>query len=372
MPLRTPLLLALVTTLAACGSTPGGSGGGAAEPAQGGVSSTGAPAITTWPIKTRENVDLWLHGFAMLQDDTTTVPYFRRGYRDAMIVRRNQANATSALDVNRDRLRARFNVNRDLGNAQFVALYFGTWNDMKELTRIFLEAEGDPRRAGNNAQLGGYLAIMAGYFPTNADREWLRLFVSALDDESTRFYHSYWVQAQRERTGALAVTDSLWNKVYQPRLRRFLNNTQQADGQVLLSLPLNGEGRSLSGGKRQNTVAVLHPDREDQALDAIYVIAHELVGSLANTTVMDNTSPNEQRSGMAAGYASNMLVRGGLQLLEKTVPELADGYARFYLRAANRTSTGSNPRQALAAAFPVPENLVTAFQRQLDVVLGGI
>ena len=36
---------------------------------------------TQWPINTYEHVDLWLHGFAMIQDDTTLVPFFRRGYK---------------------------------------------------------------------------------------------------------------------------------------------------------------------------------------------------------------------------------------------------------------------------------------------------
>lgn len=35
-----------------------------------------------WPVKTREHVDLWLHGFALLTDDTAAVPLFDRGYRD--------------------------------------------------------------------------------------------------------------------------------------------------------------------------------------------------------------------------------------------------------------------------------------------------
>ena len=45
----------------------------------------------SWPIKTREHVDLWLHGFAMLSVDTTKVPYFRRGYRDELTVQKNGA-----------------------------------------------------------------------------------------------------------------------------------------------------------------------------------------------------------------------------------------------------------------------------------------
>jgi hypothetical protein len=70
--------------------------------------------------------------------------------------------------------------------------------------------------------------------------------------------------------------------------------------------------------------------------------------------------------------ASAGLVRGGALLLAKIAPELVDGYARYYLRSANVASTAADPRAALAAAFPLPDNIVQAITRQLDIVLGGI
>ena len=80
-----------------------------------GTATSGAPAPSTddqtvssdqpWAIHTREHVDLWLHGFALLQDDTSRVPLFRRGYRDDLIVARNARGVTTLLDVNRGDLR---------------------------------------------------------------------------------------------------------------------------------------------------------------------------------------------------------------------------------------------------------------------------
>src|SRR6478609_47904 len=56
---------------AACASVGGGGGGtdtnGGVGPGTGQVVS---PSII-WPVKTREHVDLWLHGYALLQEDTT-------------------------------------------------------------------------------------------------------------------------------------------------------------------------------------------------------------------------------------------------------------------------------------------------------------
>jgi hypothetical protein len=58
-------------------------------------------------------------------------------------------------------------------------------------------------------------------------------------------------------------------------------------------------------------------------------------------------------------------------MLQRAAPELADGYARYYLRSARLPVTG-DPMAALAAAFPLPDAIRDAIQRQIDVVLGGI
>jgi hypothetical protein len=360
-------VVALVLVLGCASAPQGGNTGGAA----GDAASQGATRIDSpWPIKTRSHVDLWLHGFAMVQEDTTKVPYFRRGYRDQMVVERNRTNISTMLDANRDKLRARFAVNRTLVNAQFLAFQFATWDEMQQFINLFIEAEGDPRR-GNTQQTQQAIAFLAQSFPSAADRDWLRLFVTSLQDENNRFYRTYWTQQQRDRTPVIHALDSLFEKNYRPKLSRFLNNTQQVRGDFILSLPLNGEGRSISGGKNQNIITTTFPDRPADAIDAIYVFAHEAIGNVANQAVADNTTPSEQRSGAIDRLSSAALVRGGAMLLAKVAPDLVDGYARYYLRSAN-VSVGSDPQASLAAAFPLPETIRDAITRQLDVVLGGI
>jgi hypothetical protein len=360
---------AALCLLAGCAS--GGSQAGNGTTTDPASSSSGASRIDSpWPIKTRSHFDLWLHGFAMIQDDTTRVPYFKRGYRDQMVVERNRANITTMLDANRDKLRARFAINRNLVNAQFLAFQFGTWDQMQQFIGFFIDAEGDPRR-GNTAETQQAIAVLAQSFPTAADRDWLRLFAQSLNDENNRFYRAWWTQQQRDRTPVLQAVDSLFEKIYRPRFTRYLNNTQQARGEFFLSLPLDGEGRSVSGGKNQNIVTTSFPERPANALEAIYVFAHEVIGSLANQAVADNITPSEQRSGALDRLSSASLVRGGAMLLAKVAPELSDGYARYYLRSANM-AVGSDPQASLAAAFPLPETIRDAISRQLDVVLGGI
>src|SRR5688500_20120613 len=88
--------VAIIGVAGACASA----GPGSVDPNAGGAGSTTGSAAdqnvsasgAVWPIKTREHVDLWLHGFAMLQGDTTFVPFFKRGYRTNMKVRKTRAN----------------------------------------------------------------------------------------------------------------------------------------------------------------------------------------------------------------------------------------------------------------------------------------
>jgi hypothetical protein len=323
-----------------------------------------------WAIKTREHVDLWLHGFAMVEDDSSLVPYFRRGYRADLNALKSRSNIITQLDANRDRLHARFAVNSQLVNAQFLPLYFDSFDEMSRAFDAFYRADGDPR-AGSSQQDAETIALFAGYFPAQADRDWARLFFQSLRDEDNRFYKSYWDQQQRERSVVLTAVNNLWQNTYRARFQPFLNNTSQSAGEVYLSLPLDGEGRTLSAGKRQNATAVTFPLRSSDAAESIYVIAHELVSSLVSTAVNDNTTPNDRRNGVVDRYVASGTVRAGALLLQKIAPELVNGYARYYLQSANR-SAGSNPVATLATVFTLPDGIRDAISRQLDVVLGGI
>jgi hypothetical protein len=375
MPARptTAATLLLALSLAACASGGSGAPAPAPTPSAAGTAGSGGAAQTAalWPVKTREHVDLWLHGYALVQDDTAQVPFFRRGYRDRLTVLKNQANVVTALDRGRDSLRLRLAENPGLVGGQFLALSFATWDDLRRAIDLFVSVDGSTQRA-RTQQEAFVIQLMRAYFPGRADRDWLKRFAAGLEDERAKFYHDYWVGQQRDRAAALAAVDSAWQRQYRPKLQRFLNNTQQANGDLLLSLPLDGEGRTVSGGKLQNIVTVGFPASQADAREAIYAFAHEAVGSLAGSAVNDNTTPSDKRTGVAQRLQSAAAVRTGYLLLQRAAPDLADGYARYYLRSAGASSTSGDPGAALAAAFPLPASLLDAISRQLDVVLGGI
>lgn len=363
-PFRRAIVLAGASLLLASCATVGGA------PAT--ETTTGAETRTdAWPVLTREHLDLWLHGYALLTRDTAHVPFFSRGYRERVNALKTQGNVLTQLDANRDRLASGFVSNPALVNGQFVPLYFANWEDLERAVAAFIQTGGDPRST-NDPTLRAYFAVLGGSFPAASDREWLRLFVQALGDERTRWYRSHWESEQRNRAAARSAVDSLWLRVYYPRFQRYLNNTQQQGGELLLSLPLDGEGRTVTLSQRQNAVAVGFPATHAAAVEAIYVFAHEVVNAVTNTAITDNTTPAQQRSGVVAAYSANATVRGGALLLQRIAPELVAGYMRYYLRSANRTAPAGDPAAPFESAFPIPAVIRDAIVRQLDVVLGGI
>lgn len=334
--------------------------------------SAAPPPVTTeeWPLKTREHVDLWLHGYAMVTTDTSTVPLFRRGYADSVRQRKATLGIVTVLDANAEELNRQLLERPSLEQGQFVPLYFADWDELKRAVDTFMETSGDPRRASSQ-QLARMVAFLAGIFPTPADRDWLRLFMLGLEGERTSFFDSYWGEQQAARRPALQAVQSEWQGKVRPQLQRFLNNTRQNTGDLMLSLPIGGEGRMVPGGSTENVVAVAYPSTAAQADQAIYVFVHEIVGQMAQQVVDDNTTPAEKRDGVAARLQSMALVRGGELLLRRTVPAMSEGYMRFYLSEAGRPA-GSSPQAAFEGAFPLPDALVQALDRQIGVILGGI
>src|SRR5688500_1653539 len=167
--IRIIAILGAAASLAGCASA-GAPASTGSDPSQ----QTG-PAPSEWPVNTQHHVDLWLHGFAMIQDDTTFVPFFRRGYKAEMNDLKRRANAASMLDANMARLRQRFAINRELVNAQFVAQYFNDFDEMLRALDMFQRSDGNARAAGDR-ETAEMIALLAGYFPQPLDRDWIRLY----------------------------------------------------------------------------------------------------------------------------------------------------------------------------------------------------
>ncbi|MEP6621742.1 MAG: hypothetical protein ABJE47_20615, partial [bacterium] len=325
----------------------------------------------TWPLRTREHVDLWLHSYALISEDTTLVPYFRRGYRDKVTALRTQRGVTSLMDANRQKLLGRIAVQPSLlTNGQFLPLYFASWDQMRQTIDLFVRSNGNPASARDETTRT-YFAILASVAQSAPDREWLRLVAESVDDESRRFYHDYWVSESRSHAAIVSHTDSLWQRQWRPALQRFLNNSQQQNGELYLAFPLGGEGRTVHYGKQDNAVAGPMPDALAESDIALYVVAHEVTGAVASAAIADNTTPADQRAGLTSRYEQAAAVRAGALLLERTLPNTVSGYMRYYLQQSGRPAP-ADPKAAFTAAFTIPDAIRNALARQMDVILGGI
>lgn len=343
--------------------------------ASGDASNGGADASVrenaAWRVVTMEHVDLWFHGFAMLTSDTGYVPFFARGYRQRITTAKRLEKIVTLLDVNQPSLSARFATTPSLANAQFLAMYFSSFAEMVSVTDQFLRAAGNPRTS-YDPQIQQQLGLLAATFPRPEDRNWLSLFILSLQDENTKFFHPYWLTEQRARGPAFAQFAEEWRSRFYVRLTRFLNNTQQTRGQVILSIPIGGEGRTVNDGKQSNLVAVSFPKSLDSTSASLYVFAHEAVAGVVQEAIRDNTTPAEQRTSAAGTYAGNGAVRGGALLLQRALPESAPGYMRYYLRIVGKTPPAGDPSAAFSAAFPLPPAIVTGIGGAITLALGGI
>lgn len=325
-----------------------------------------APGAVRWPVRTLPHVDLWLHALALVSDDSSKVPLFRRHYRDSLTVEKNRRNIASALDVNRVTLQRGIARAGGYLDAHFLPFAFNDWEEMRSTAERFLQVGGDPRRlATRDEQMRA--APFAAVFASAADREWLRLFLTAVQDEQVRFFDAEYRAQLRARHDAQTAVDSMWQQTYRTKFERYLNNSSQRQGDMLLVLPLGGEGRTGASRLQRTMVAVPFPARAADAREALYVFAHEVTGSLVGPIVNDNTTPAQQRSGASAAYVTLAQVWAGALLIERIAPELLDGYRAYY-----RAQVGAAANTTFEQAFTVPQEIRDAIRRQIDLILGGI
>jgi hypothetical protein len=364
---------------AGCSGLVGASTQPEAEPAQ--APPTVAQEVvgqTPWPVKTRYVVDLWLHGYAMLLPDTMHVTSFRRGYRDDIIVAKNSRNILTQLDENAEALQHGLRVNPRLLEGERLALREGSWEEMGNDIAAFLTGGADsasgrkkpsvlstwkraPRVSEETTDMS---AALGAIYRTEADREWLRVFALSLTDEHSKFYEQYWRDQQHALRPALAAVDSQFSRNYLKQLRGYLRGMQLSTGEIVLTLPLGGEGRSILQG--QHSIAIGFPATADSSVDAVYEFAHEVIGEVAAQAVRERISPTEFRAGLASQLEAPAKVRGGAMLLQRAAPDLVAGYERHYLAAARVQIQGGDVESAFVRVFPLRQAIIDGMDQRLD------
>ena len=195
---------ACATLLALGCASLGGAGASPERPAP-----ASPAAVNPWPARTSYVLDLWLHGYAMVQRDTSQIPYFRRNYRELVVAAKKNRNMTTQLDANAAELTRALAANSAMISGQFLGLQERSWDEMQGDIAAFLEANGDPN-AARDSTMRPAIAAFAQSYRTSADRDWLRLFARSLADEHTRFYEQYWNERQRALGPTFVAVDSLF------------------------------------------------------------------------------------------------------------------------------------------------------------------
>src|SRR5690606_28435062 len=136
----------------------------------------------------------------------STLPFFRRGYREEMAAVRARGNTFTLLDANADRLAPHLTSNPSLVNGQFAPMYFPSWAELRDGIDALLRVNGNVSRAGGGERRA--VAILQRMFPTAEDREWLRTFAISLDDERAKYYDAYWQDRQRSAMPAFTAADA--------------------------------------------------------------------------------------------------------------------------------------------------------------------
>ena len=91
--------------------------------------------------------------------------------------------------------------------------------------------------------------------------------------------------------------------------------------------------------------------------------------SLVTEVVRENVAPARLRELGEDAVTSRAAARAGALVLDRLAPAQAEGYRRFYSRAAGRSGTGD---AAFLAAFPLPPELESSLPQALQQALAGI
>jgi hypothetical protein len=153
-------------------------------------------------------------------------------------------------------------------------------------------------------------------------------------------------------------------------MRTYLSNTQQGSGEIILSQPLQGEGRTQAE-RGITAMAIDMPASAASADDALYGFAHEASQQVTLVAIANNVSSAQRREGAFDLYGANAAVRGGALLLQRVLPGSVVGYMTYYLRAAGVTTGSGDPTLAFEKEFPLPNAILDGITKQLATVLGG-
>jgi hypothetical protein len=358
--------LVLAFALAACA-------GGAPE-----VEEPEPEPLTGWRVGVADHIALWYHGLAITlastqaADTTSPVPSFDAGYvAEVAAAKRRRGVYPTPLDQRAEEFGAIFRGDEAYRGLEFVPLYFRSANALFSAIDLWNRAEGNPNRAGS-AEGARVVAFLSSLFRRPAQRRAVVEWAGLLREEATAFHDAYWQEQLPGLQARGAAVQRAWDAIA-PRLADYLDIMQLERGELFLVPALGAEGRLVTRGVASPRAAILVPP-EGRPSTALWAFAHELVYPITGEAIRDYVAPARIRELGEQRLASIAAVRGGAILLERTAPDEADGYRRFYLTAAGREAPdgGESLEAAFEAAFPLPPELAEGLEDAIEQALAGI
>ena len=285
-----------------------------------------------WEVRSSAAVDLWYHGLALVGfDGPGPLSWYSTDYARDVRADPARRGLHTLLDRDGAALRAAFRRDSTFEALHFLPLYYpGEWPE-RLLDLVRAVSGGDletrqgvsaPRRAADAASVAALRAV----FVTPEQRQVLRRFAEALDDEWRRYLRDARVRDAPAAAARLRAIRATWSADVEPAVRDNAALAGIRSGTILVSAPLGGEGRLLRAGDGV-VVAVQLPPGDTLGLAAALSAARELCFS---TVPRGQASPATVDSGHAASEASSRdAAQCGARLVAHR-PDLADAYRALF------------------------------------------
>ncbi len=325
-----------------------------------------------WGFSSLPLADLWFHGMALVDPvGPGPLPLYDPAY-PSTVRRAKEAAGVSSTNLS-DRVgyfRSAFQQDGAFEVLHFLPLYFsqaGRTEVFSALTILAGTEEGIPRAPSRRTAFG--LAAVGSVLTTPGQRRVLGEFVQALEGEWTSFFRAWSAEEAEVRDLTLRSVQASWNQEFGPALKEILQDMGMEGGLVAVSQAIGVEGRIFPGSpERQgdNVLVISAPDGPENGTEAIYSMLRELSFPIARRAIdrvggrTGVRSQDEDRAGRAA-------VRAGALVLGAFRPQALNGYQRFFLSQAGRTTPPDvDVQSAFEGAYPLDPALEIALREELN------
>lgn len=285
-----------------------------------------------WDVRSSAAVDLWYHGLALVgHEGPGPLPWYSADHVRAVRADREQRNVHTRLDRERAELGRAFRRDSTFESLHFLPLYFtGEWPE--RLLDIVRSVSGGDMGAGQGVTASpdpadaALAAALRRVFVTGAQRQTLRRFADALDDEWRHYLRDARARDAARTEARLRAVRARWESDVEPAVRERGGRPVAGRGTIVVSAALGAEGRLIRFGDAA-VVAVQMPPDDEAGLASALSVARELCFPLARQDVSLSAPPTDRHA--ASDASSRAAASCGARLFAHR-PDLAGAYQALF------------------------------------------